>query len=175
MIPMRTVYGIILFALLPALSFGEESGSGSPYGPGNYVNSDDYLCVETLSENDLQIILKGKLNPDINLNAALCGVFLGFGAGHAVQGRYLCSGIYYTIGESFGVGAALTALMLSAGNTLFSICSMSNVETFGTYEELTTMAIIGMSIYGVIHIMEIIDVLAYPGRYNRRYSELMGR
>ena len=148
-------------------------GYGQPgYGQPGYGQPPPYgyprLQLQQLSPEDQELLARGEINDGQWLVGGAVAIFVGFGLGQAVEGRYGDKGWIFTVGEV----ASFTALMVgvvdaaSCVDTPSGTCSNNNAATVDTL-------IIGGAIgFGVFRIWEVIDAFAAPPAQNERIRTL---
>jgi hypothetical protein len=82
------------------------------------------------------------------VTGGVIGSAIGFGIGHAIQGRYIPLGLIFTLGEGAGLAAAIADSKASTTTGVFT----STRTNFGT------AGVIGLIVLGGLHVWEIVDV-----------------
>lgn len=126
----------------------------NPYG--GYAQGGGNYSLLTLEEREL--LLQGEISGAQVVGGALLSGWLGFGIGHAVQGRYGDVGWKFTIGEAATIAGVFIGV---------SMLVEEDLENTGDQggETVLVASIVG---YGVLRIWEFIDVVAGPGEHNRK-------
>ena len=127
----------------------------APPGAGSYGYPAPYFYLLTPEEQDL--LLRGEITQDRIIGGGLLGMFMGFGLGHAVQGRYSEKGYLFTLGE-LGSIVAITVGLLACLDSLEDGCQDSGQAT----------AVAGLIGLGIFRVWEMVDVWTGPGDYNQR-------
>jgi hypothetical protein len=117
-----------------------------------------------LSSSDHRVLAIGEISEDAHLGGGAIGTLVGFGLGHAVQGRYGDKGWIFTIGDIVGMGLFLLATIDCA----FEVGGSQTCESKNRLQ-------LGTALFVGFRIWEIVDVWAGPPAHNRRYRELKGR
>lgn len=122
-----------------------------------------------LTQEERDIVAIGEISDTAYVFGGLVSIWpIGFGTGHAIQGRYRDKGYIFTIGE----GASLTAVVLGVtscwGSTEY--WDRGNCSGFGG-----SLAILGVFGFFGFRIWEIIDAWAGPLTHRERYREIKSR
>lgn len=113
-----------------------------------------------LSLEDQKIWEMGEIPSERYMVGGITGSLVGFGIGHAIQGRYQDKGWFFTAGE---LGAILVA---SAG-----LRTCVNDITF--YRECnSTTFLVGSFAFLGFRIWEVVDLWAGPPHHNKRYQKI---
>lgn len=120
------------------------------------------------SEEDREILAKGEISRGQYIAGGVVGSAVGFGIGHAIQGRYGELGWVFTTGE-----------VISYGFLIRSLRNCVDIDWYDTDEDDTSCVDKGMlklSVVGLFgfKIWEVIDVWTAPPAHNRRYRQLKG-
>jgi len=90
------------------------------------------------------------------LGGGIAGTIIGFGVGHAIQGRYQSEGWIFTVSELGALGVA------TVGSVLISRAAASQqVSPLGL-----TIGVVGYLVFGGLKIWEIVDVWTGAVPYN---------
>ncbi|WP_374001395.1 hypothetical protein [Bdellovibrio bacteriovorus] len=129
------------------------------------VSKSDGISYASLSERDREILARGEISKGRYIVGGILGTYpLGFGIGHAIQGRYTEKGWIFTVGEA----GSLAVLIAGMGSCMSSWHS-DNCNGNGGLIWIGAFSFIGFRIW------EIVDVWAAPPELNRRYRELKSR
>ena len=118
----------------------------------------------TLTENDQKVMEVGEISTSRYITGGILGTYpIGFGVGHAVQGRWMQGGWIFTAGE-LGSLAFVVAGIAGCLDNAFDSDNCSSGES----------ALVATGIIGFLgfRIWEIIDVWAVPPDHNKKYREL---
>lgn len=117
-----------------------------------------------LTENDKEILEIGEISTGSYIVGGILGTYpLGFGLGHAVQGRWSQKGWIFTAGE-LGSLTMVVAGLLGCVDKTFSSDDCSDVEN--------VLISTGLISFVGLRLWEIVDVWAAPPSHNRKYNEL---
>ena len=128
----------------------------APYGYG-YPQQNRYSL---LTPEERELLLQGEINGGQVALGALVSGWLGFGIGHAVQGRYADVGWKFTIGEVATLGGFFVGLSMALEDDLNSTRDQDD-----SGETIMVVSLIG---YGVLRVWEFIDTIAGPSVHNRK-------
>lgn len=118
-----------------------------------------------LDEEDRRILRIGEISQAQYVFGGIIGTYpVGFGVGHAIQGRYSDKGWIFTVGE---IGS-IVVLMSGVGDCMSSISNRYDGCNGG-------LLFLGAAGFVGFRIWEIVDVWAAPPEINRRYRELKQR
>lgn len=133
--------------------------SDEPIEKKHEISRRDY---SNMSEEDRTILARGEISDTQYILGGVLGTYpLGFGIGHAIQGRYSDKGWIFTVGEL----GSLAVLMAGFGDCV----SRSWSDSSGCNGGLITLGAFGFLGF---RIWEIVDVWATPLEINRRYRML---
>jgi hypothetical protein len=136
-------------------------GPGVPY-PYQYV-------PVQLSADDQALLARGEITDGQKIGGVLLNVFLGFGAGQAVQGRYGETGWIFTLGEV----ASITSLIVGITENI-DACPLFG-ETPCDSNKGSGYIIAGLIGYVGFHVWSIVDAITGPNHHNQRVRELRMR
>lgn len=129
------------------------------YQPGGYV-------PVQISPAEHELLQKGEITDGQHIGGAAASLFLGFGVGQAVQGRYGETGWIFTVGEI----ASFTALIV--GLTQNINCFDSENCSSDRGEGLIIGGLVG---FFAFRIWEVVDAFGGPPKHNRKVRELRMR
>jgi hypothetical protein len=135
----------------------QPAAQPAPYYGGGYAQVPD-LRLLTLEERE--IYWRGEITPLQTIGGGLVAAWMGFGLGHAVQGRYSDVGWMFTMGEVAALSVAVFGAVQLGEND------------YRQNDGAETLLIGGALAYGVLRVWEIVDTLVGPGSHNRRYRAL---
>ncbi len=118
------------------------------------------VTIPTAEEKSL--LDRGEISIPRYVGGAFLGSFVGFGTGHAIQGRFFKKGAYFLIGEGSGIGVAL------GGSILF--CGIQGER--GSSNCLWVQNL-GAGIFVLAKAWEIFDLWVIPPIENADYRELI--
>jgi len=132
------------------------------------------------SHYDQEVLERGEIGLGTRSFAALLSLGLGFGLGHAVEGKYSeGSGLFFTLTEA----VFLTSYIYTSSKTYGSYgygCSYdfsgySYCYGYPTYDQtMGTLSVISFILYATVHLWEFVDCVARPIVHNLRYEQLKG-
>lgn len=118
----------------------------------------------TLTERDQEVLDIGEISTARYVTGGILGTYpIGFGVGHAIQGRWSQDGWIFTAGELISV-AAIVGGLLGCVDNAFDDQKCSDVER----------TLVGAGVIGFFgfRIWEIVDVWAVPPSQNKKYRKL---
>lgn len=118
-----------------------------------------------LSFEERQLLHDGKISQGQVVGGGLMALFLGFGTGQAVQGRWSTMGWKFALAE----GAGITAMIIGISS---SLSHDSHQGSGSNSDEGVTLLIGGLLTYSIAHLWEIVDAFAAPASHNRRYNQV---
>jgi hypothetical protein len=155
------------FALILALSNSAFAQSDAPPAaapapaPVIVVNAPAPQADLRLSAEDQELIVDGEIGPVAHIGGGLVATFVGFGVGHAVQGRWGERGWIFTVGETAGLGLMIYGLGKAATS-----CVNEDGSDCGT-SGLGFVAGGAIALTG-LHLWETLDAFIAPVGHNRR-------
>lgn len=127
------------------------------------VNASTEETTRTFNDKETKLLQKGEMSTSRYVTGGIVGT-LGFGLGHAVQGRYLERGWIFTLGQTASV-LALGATSVGAFVSCIDGCS----DSAAIAPSLAVLAFAGF------YIWEKIDLWLVPPRRNRKIRTLKKR
>ncbi len=122
-----------------------------------------------LSEKDKSILEIGEISTTRYVIGGVLGTYpVGFGVGHAIQGRWSDTGWIFTAGEAGSAAVFLVGALGCINNELDKGFNGKN-DCTGLNEALLVTGIIG---FVGFRIWEVVDVWSTPPSHNRKYNEL---
>lgn len=122
----------------------------------------------TLTQREARVARIGEISEGRQVSGGILGTYpLGFGMGHAIQGRWQDDGKFFTYTELGAIG-----LMAASGPCVGKIFSNADNDCGGLQEALLLTGLI--SFVG-LRVWEIVDVWKAPGKQNRRHKYLKDR
>jgi len=120
-----------------------------------------------LTAEEQELLARGEISDGQHLGGGLAAMFVGFGVGQAVQGRWSDTGWIFTLGEGLSFGA----MMWGIGQAF---------EECGYYDDCRSDSGVGLVIagalgYSVFRIWGAVDAFTGPASHNRRVRELRMR
>ncbi len=118
------------------------------------------MAIPTAEEESL--LDGGEVSIPRYLGGAFLGSFVGFGTGHAIQGRFFNKGAYFFIGESTGLGIALVGSIALCG-----------IQGERGSSNCLWIANLGAGIFVLAKAWEIFDLWVGPPIENSNYRDLI--
>jgi hypothetical protein len=121
-----------------------------------------------LSPEDQDLLSQGEITDGQHIGGGLASVFLGWGIGQAIQGRWSETGWIFTLGEA----ASLTAIIYGISQEDCFLAIDCEGDDGGGGEGFIIGGIVGILVFRV---WEVVDAFAGPPRHNRKVRELRMR
>jgi hypothetical protein len=121
-----------------------------------------------LSEDEQELLASGEISTGAHIGGGVAALFLGFGIGHAVQGRWGDRGWIFTLGETASIGVMIYGVTRAAScvsDELGGGCGSSGLGLIAG----GAIALTGF------HLWETIDAFVAPAGHNRRVRALQAR
>lgn len=115
-----------------------------------------------LSAEDQELLERGPISTGEHIGGGVAALFLGFGIGHAVQGRWSDRGWIFTLGETASVGLMIYGLTRTAS------CTLDATDGGGCSDSGLGWIAGGAIAMTGLHLWETIDAFVAPMSYNRR-------
>jgi hypothetical protein len=117
----------------------------------------------TLTHTETMVLQQGPIETEPYVAGGVVGSFLGFGIGHAIQGRY-------------GTDAAWMSIGQAAGGLMFLLGAGCPIKQIGSAScPLNGTATTGLALMILTHVWEIYDLWATPPKHNKMYRDLRNR
>lgn len=146
----------------------------TPYGyPQPYYPGPGYGPPIRLSPEDQDLLASGEITDGQVLGGVLANVFIGFGIGQAIQGRWSERGWIFTLGETGSIALMIAGAVEIAGShcdTELGGCRSNNTSDSGA-----GLLVAGLVAYGVFYVWGIVDAAVGPSDHNLRVRELRAR
>jgi hypothetical protein len=125
-----------------------------------------------LSADDDELLRAGPIPDTQMLGGGMAAVFLGFGTGQIVEGRWTDTGWLYTFGEAAGIGVVIAGAVQQV-----NACPVfGDPNSSGCNSNRGVGLIVGGAIALTgLRIAEIVDAFVAPGKHNARLRDLRGR
>ncbi|MBA3499447.1 MAG: hypothetical protein M4D80_38270 [Myxococcota bacterium] len=140
---------------------------GYPPPPQQYQPGYGYQVPLTPEEHEL--LMDGEISSGQHIGGGVAALFLGFGVGQAVQGRWSDTGWIFTLGE-----AASFAVLIGGMVRTFDDCQLDGQDNCD-HSDGPPLMIAGLIGFTVFRIWEIVDAFGGPTDHNRRVRELKFR
>jgi hypothetical protein len=143
---------------------GQPAPAPQPYAPPAY----GYVppVQVQLTQEDQELLARGEISDGEHIGGGVLAIFVGFGAGQAVQGRWGDTGWIFTLGEAATFGAMMYGLTKDLTDCFETNCDSSNH---------TGLIVAGALGFTVLRLWETIDAFAGPASHNRRVRDLRMR
>jgi hypothetical protein len=142
---------------------------GPPPGPPGAYLPPPYQYRPPMSEEDAELLRAGYIQPERTLIGGVVAIFVGWGIGQAVEGRWHDTGWIFSLGETASVaaiiGGAIGILNCEGIANATQTCS-SGDATSGAFLIGGALALTGFRIW------EVIDAFVGPSGHNERVHEL---
>ena len=112
-----------------------------------------------LTEEEQELLDKGYISPGKYVGGGVTATALGWGIGHAIQGRWGERGWIFTVGEA----ASFVTLIYSMAE---GFACNSNCDRYTTWMMVGALGLVGFRTW------EILDAWIVPPRHNRRLRDL---
>lgn len=119
-----------------------------------------------LTADEAEILRRGPISDGAHIGGGVASLFVGFGVGQALQGRWGDTGWIFTVGELASMG-----LMIYGFAQVFEECYGEPCNGSDGVAAL----LVGALAAGGFRIWEVVDAFAGPASYNRRYKDLQLR
>jgi hypothetical protein len=121
-----------------------------------------------LTEAEVELLASGEISDGQHVGGGVASVFLGFGIGQAIQGRWSDKGWIFTVGDATAYGLVIYGL--SQNDCWIRIWGECDDDDDGV-----AAVVAGLAVGAVFRVWEIIDAFAAPPGHNRRVRELRMR
>lgn len=181
---MRTLIVALLVMVSGTASAQYAQPPGSyPQQPQPYYPQQPYYQQQPqpmqvqLTVDEQWLLSRGYISDNEHIVGGIASLFVGFGVGQAVQGRWGQKGYIFTVGELASMGAMIYGMV-----SYVSACSDSFDDPYGettcneSKQRRGAVLVFGGMI-GVLgfRIWEIVDAFAGPSEHNRQLHELRAR
>jgi hypothetical protein len=141
------------------------------YPPAPYQYQPGYGYPAQLTPEEHELLLDGEISDGEQFGGGLAALFIGFGSGQAIQGRWSDTGWIFTLGET----ASFVAMIAGAIRVVETCGSEHDVETDCSSAEGGPLLIAGALGITVFRIWGTVDAFSGPVSHNRRVRELKYR
>jgi hypothetical protein len=158
----------------------QQPPPGPPPGPGPYAPPGQYAppgygppppYAYQPSPDDQELLAEGYIEPMRTAVGGVAAIFIGFGVGQGVEGRWHDTGWIFTLGETASLAAIIGGAVGIANCT-----DLDGNTTCGGGDSVSVGWLVGGLIaYTGLHIWEIADAFIGPGVHNERVHELRRR
>ena len=122
--------------------------------------------LERITANNYTSISQGKY-----IGGGVTSILVGFGVGHAVQGRYKQKGWMFTVGEGLALGGYIALVLRGASSALTDLSEATESESEAVPEiSGKTKSSFGIAsalllVYSGLRIWEMVDAWMLPSDY----------
>lgn len=168
---MRTTSLLVTAALLAAqaTALAQPGQAPPPPPPPRYYPPQAYAPPPQggLTAEEQELLAEGEISDGAHIGGGFLSIFIGFGLGQAVQGRWSDTGWIFTLGEIGSIA------LLIYGIEQETDCVFDDPSC----DEDAGGASIAVGMIGllVFRVWEVIDAFAGPARHNRRVRNLRMR
>lgn len=142
-----------------------------PYAPPPQQYQPAYNYPVQLSADDHELLMRGEITDGEHFGGGLAALFLGFGSGQAIQGRWSDTGWIFTLGETASLVAMVSGAIRIADDCIDTIGDDVDCD----HSDGPPLMIIGALGITVFRIWGTVDAFSGPGDHNRRVRELKWR
>jgi len=121
-----------------------------------------------LSRDDAELLQRGEISDGQHVGGGVVSLFVGFGIGQAVQGRYGETGWIFTVGEI----ASCTALFIGLNKVFDTFDDSNDSADTGGGGGLILGGLVGLLVFRV---WEVVDAFGGPSKHNRKVRDLKMR
>ena len=139
----------------PAPYYGGGGGVPAPY---------QYQPQVQLTAEEHDLLLRGEISEGEHIGGGLAALFLGFGIGQGIQGRWSDNGWVFTLGEIGAIGL----IIYGATRSLDCYEGEDRAGRSCNSETGTGSIVVGLLGYTGLRIWETIDAFSAPSEHNRR-------
>lgn len=176
---MRMVAALVALSISGIAS--AQPGAGAPpppppptypqqYPPPPHQYQPGYAYPAGLTPEEHELLMDGEISSGQHIGGGVAALFLGFGTGQAVQGRWSDTGWIFTLGE-----AASFAVLIGGVVRTVDDCDLDGDDNCDDNSDGPPLIIAGLIGFTVFRIWEIVDAFSGPNEHNRRVRELKFR
>ncbi|HLL21334.1 MAG TPA: hypothetical protein VK427_04340 [Kofleriaceae bacterium] len=148
-----------------------QPGATPPYAPPPQQYQPVHGHAQTLTPEEHDLLMQGEISDGAHLGGGVAAVFLGFGTGQAIQGRWSDTGWIFTLGES----ASLVALIAGAARAWDDCANEFDSSVDCDHSDGPPLMLVGGLGLVVFRVWEIVDAFGGPATHNRRVRALQFR
>ena len=172
---MKTV-ALVLVMVLAGVAQAQPGASQQPpppypqqYPPPPHQYQPGYAYPAQLTPEEHELLLDGEITPGQHIGGGVAALFLGFGSGQAIQGRWGDTGWIFTLGETASFAAIIGGVVRTVDD-----CDNNEIGCDDNSDG-PALIVVGLVGFTVFRVWEIIDAFSGPGDHNRRVRELKWR
>ena len=98
------------------------------------------------------------------IGGGVASIFVGFGVGHAIQGRYKEKGWIFTVADLIAIGGYFTSAVLLVGDAMDAAESGEGINT-GAVKTKGGMALAFLAVGIGVRVWEMVDAWMLPSHY----------
>jgi hypothetical protein len=164
------VIGCVAFLASPSSVLAQpSSGQASGPPPPHAAASPPYgQPGPPLTAEEQDLLMQGEISAGEHIGGGVLAWFIGFGSGHAVQGRYSEKGWIFTVGEGAGLALAVVG----------AVQCRRGVEDLQVDDGPRTCDLLfgaGAVVFVGFRLWEVIDAMTGPASHNRKVRRLRNR
>ena len=169
---MRTLL-LIAVLLGPAVAYAQPGTTEPmPYEPQGYYAQQPAVQLQLTGEQ-ADLLARGEISIGRYITGGILAYGVGFGVGHAVQGRWSDQGWIYTVGESASLIAIMYGLtQLADGRNNFDGTYQDDYQENQRDRRGRNYALAGIVGLVGFRIWEVVDAWAAPPFHNRKVRAL---
>ena len=125
------------------------------------------LSMELASASDSEEVYSSSAHTISNglyIGGGVASIFVGFGIGHAIQGRYGEKGWIFTVADLVAIGGYFTSVVFLAGDVMDAAEAGETISA-GTVKKKGGLALGFLAAMVGVRIWEIIDAWMLPSHY----------
>jgi hypothetical protein len=153
----------------PPATYPPPAPTGYPPPPYQYQPGYGYPAQLTPEEHEL--LMEGEISEGEQFGGGIVALFVGFGSGQAIQGRWSDTGWIFTLGET----ASFVAMMSGAFRLAEDCTNDFGEDRDCDHSDGPALMVIGALGLTVFRIWGTIDAFSGPNAHNRRVRELRWR
>ncbi len=125
-----------------------------------------------LTSDEREMLETGPISEASWVMGGIVGTWLGFGLGHAVQGRYADHGLIFTGGELLTITVGIAALLEGMFDNTVCVPGVGCSAGESNRELWIAVGFGSFLGFGILRIVEAVDVWTGPARWNKRHRQL---
>jgi hypothetical protein len=174
------VVALVLVLAVAGVAHAQPGASAPPPPPPTYPQQyppppqqyqPGYGYPVALTPEEHELLMDGEISSGAHIGGGVASLFLGFGTGQAIQGRWSDTGWIFTLGEVASFTAMIAGLYRTFDDCVDEFENTSDCD----HSDGPPLIIVGAIGFTVFHIWEIVDAFAGPAEHNRRVRELKFR
>lgn len=147
-----------------------------PYAPpGAFVPPPYQYQPPPMSPEDAELLREGYIQPERTMIGGVVAIFVGWGIGQAVEGRWHDTGWIFSLGETASIAAMIGGIVGIFNCEGFAPSDPNNDVCPGGDSTSKGFVIGGALALTGFRIWEVVDAFIGPGNHNERVHELRQR